>query len=445
MGFEKLVGETMFKWATIIFLLCTFSVFSCTLVDKNTDENDNGSNDKNADTTGPRVSVSSAPQTSAEGDTVTVTATASDSSGISSVELYVDGSKVKTCPESTTCSFSDSSYSVGSHDYYAIAVDASPNANRARSAIKSFSVSGDMTNPDISVTHTPQAPSEGETVTIAATASDPSGVSGIELYVDGAEVKECPNSTTCSFSGSSYSAGSHTYYAIAVDASLNANQSQSEVENFNVTGGNSTGGVFKIMPLGDSITEAFGYRIPLWDKLTEEGYDIDYVGSRSDSHPDLPDPDHEGHGGWYIGHLSNNINGWLAIYQPDIVLLMIGTNDVAWWCSRNGAQVADDHAALVDQILEKAPDAWVLVASIPPQSSEIIGPNNVDRAQLTKDFNAGMKQRIQARIDNGKQVIFVDVHSLLTVNDLSDGIHPNDGGYEIIAQAWYETLLSVLP
>lgn len=323
------------------------------------------------------------------------------------------------------------------------------NAKTQWSEVFNFSIKAadvDITNPAISVSSSKEIVAEGEPVTVTASASDPSGISSIELYVDERKVETCSGSATCSHSSSSYPAGPHTYHAIAVDASSNANQSQSEVKKFNVATISPTGDVVKIMPLGDSITEAFGYRIPLWNKLTGKGYSIDYVGSQSDPHPDLPDTDHEGHGGWYIGHISKEINGWLATYQPDIVLLMIGTNDVAWWTPRTGAEIADAHAALVDKILANTPaGTWVLTASIPPQSSEIIEPNMIDRAQLARDYNAEMKKRMQQRIDNGKNIVLVDMHSKLTVDMLSDGIHPKSEGYEIIAQAWFEKLLTVLP
>ena len=67
--------------------------------------------------------------------------------------------------------------------------------------------------------------------------------------------------------------------------------------------------LLRIMPLGDSITEGAGagstagYRGPRWTKLvTEDHYDVDYVGSNT-SNPGTTigmGRDHEGHGGWRI-------------------------------------------------------------------------------------------------------------------------------------------------
>ena len=57
--------------------------------------------------------------------------------------------------------------------------------------------------------------------------------------------------------------------------------------------------IYRIMPVGDSITEGgktFSvYRYPLWEKLKSAGYHIEYVGSRTSNSPAGP-LKHEGHG-----------------------------------------------------------------------------------------------------------------------------------------------------
>ncbi len=59
----------------------------------------------------------------------------------------------------------------------------------------------------------------------------------------------------------------------------------------------------RIMPLGDSITYgspvAGGYRVPLYHMLTNAAYAVDYVGTATgNASADLPEINHEGHGGW---------------------------------------------------------------------------------------------------------------------------------------------------
>jgi lysophospholipase L1-like esterase len=206
-------------------------------------------------------------------------------------------------------------------------------------------------------------------------------------------------------------------------------------------------GTVTIMPLGDSITLGVngGYRNRLWDLLTGQGRTLDYVGSQVDQYAKAPDKDHEGHPGWTIGNIAAAIDAWLATYAPGYVLLMIGTNDVAWWCAKTAAEVADEHAALVDQILGDLPDVWLVVASIPPESSSIIDPNRVDRAQLAADLNVEIEARVQTRSGAGARVRFADVAAVLTVGDLYDGIHPTEDAHAKIGQVWFDALQPILP
>ena len=103
-----------------------------------------------------------------------------------------------------------------------------------------------------------------------------------------------------------------------------------------------------ILPLGDSITEGWlptggvgGYRVELFSKAVLAGKNITFVGSQTSSNaPNTVENQtfpkkHEGHDGYTIDTGSGNsgISGSItdqamANYHPNIVLLMIGTNDV---------------------------------------------------------------------------------------------------------------------
>jgi lysophospholipase L1-like esterase len=206
------------------------------------------------------------------------------------------------------------------------------------------------------------------------------------------------------------------------------------------------GGV-RIMPLGDSITLGVngGYRNGLWSRLSAAGHSVDFVGSQSDPYTKAPDRDHEGHPGFTLGNIASSADGWLSSAKPTHVLLMAGTNDVAWWCAQTASQVADQSGALIDQILQDLPGAWVIVATIPPLSSGVIQPNNVDRAKLASDYDAELRKRVQVRIDAGKPVRLADVGKALTVGDLYDGVHPTEAAADKAAQVWFDALKPVMP
>jgi lysophospholipase L1-like esterase len=199
----------------------------------------------------------------------------------------------------------------------------------------------------------------------------------------------------------------------------------------------SNGGV-RVMPLGDSITEGTqvpgGYRIGLWQRVTGAGYRVDLVGSQFNGPSSLGDHDHEGHPGWRIDQIDANITGWLRTTTPRTVLLHIGTNDVLQ--NYNLAGAPGRLSTLLDHITAAAPNADVFVATIIPLS-------NAGQESAGRTFNAAVPGIVQSRANAGKHVHLVDMHSALKTTDLTDGIHPNAGGYDKMAAVWYAALRSV--
>lgn len=202
----------------------------------------------------------------------------------------------------------------------------------------------------------------------------------------------------------------------------------------------------KIMPLGDSITLGVngGYRNGLWTRLVAMGWAVDFVGSETDPYAKAPDANHEGHPGFTLHDLSAQVESWLASAAPSHVLLLAGTNDVAWWTVETAAQIADRAAALIDKILAARPGVWVIVGSIPPLSNQIIEPNKVDRAVLARTYNTALEQRVLARAARGARVRWANVGGALTLGDLYDGVHPTEAAADKMAAVWFAALRSAM-
>jgi len=200
------------------------------------------------------------------------------------------------------------------------------------------------------------------------------------------------------------------------------------------------------MPLGDSITLGVngGYRNNLYTGLQQNNCAVSYVGTQTDVNTRVADKHHEGHPGFTIGDIAGSVNAWMTSTQPSIILLMIGTNDTAWWTGENAAQIGARHNALIDQLRTARPQAWIFVASIPPQSSAIIQPNNIDRAALTQQLDAVILRNVNARIAAGQRVRFVDINSALTAADLYDGIHPTEAAHAKVAQKFLDAVRAAL-
>ncbi len=204
------------------------------------------------------------------------------------------------------------------------------------------------------------------------------------------------------------------------------------------------GSPIRIMPLGDSITEGktatitdpnyiVGYRQKLFRSLQDAGYSVDFVGSEHAGSLAFPpfDPDHEGHPGWTAAQVASNVNSWLAVNPPDIVLLHVGTNDVE-------LTNISDIEFLLNEIDRYSKDIVVLLARI---------VNRQTFSAATTTFNDNVEAMAMARIANGDKIIMVDQEgALLYPYDITDdNLHPTPGGYEKMADTWFAALEGVLP
>ncbi len=231
--------------------------------------------------------------------------------------------------------------------------------------------------------------------------------------------------------------------------------------------------VIKVMPIGDSITFGYGheggYRKYLDYYLKDKGYSkVDMVGPEGSASASFNfngknvsyDDNHAGYSGYTIVQ-KYPIPNWgenglleklksknaIAQSQPDIVLLMIGTNDMT--ANRDLSECETDLHSLLDYILADMPsDGTVFLASIPEFTAY---GGNSDRV---KNYNNTVKKVAEAYQSAGKNVRFADVHGCLNgMSDIDqDQLHPTENGYEKIGKFWagiideyVENSASVLP
>ena len=196
----------------------------------------------------------------------------------------------------------------------------------------------------------------------------------------------------------------------------------------------------RVMPLGDSITDGFstfrgGYRDRLEDLLTDNGIAFDFVGSLRNGPSSLSDRDHEGHSGLRLDEIADSATSWIEDQDPDVVLFMGGTNDMNQDFQINTAP--ERLSNLIDQILDAAPQSHVVVSTIPPTTKSWVQPR-VDA------YNAAIPGVVAEKIADGQSVSLVDNYSVLTTADLGDNLHPNQGGYNKMAQVWFDELLGLV-
>lgn len=196
------------------------------------------------DTASPTVAISSPTNgaTIAAGSTQNISITATDNTGVSSVDLYIDNVRKTTLSSPYTYTWDTTGLSLGSHTIEARATDAFGNVGT--SGVKTVTIT-DQTKPTVSVT----APTNGTTVkssvNITATAADNSGGSGlakVEIYVDGALKSSGTTSPlTYSWDTTALTDGTtHTITAKAYDKASPANTADSQTVTVTVDNADKT-------------------------------------------------------------------------------------------------------------------------------------------------------------------------------------------------------------
>jgi lysophospholipase L1-like esterase len=189
--------------------------------------------------------------------------------------------------------------------------------------------------------------------------------------------------------------------------------------------------LLRVMPLGDSITYGLGssdrggYRADLARRFAAAGFRVDFVGSLR-AGPLGMDDDNEGHGGWRIAQLAARVDGWLAGYRPDVVLLHAGTNDLH---RTDSPGAAIRLGQLLDRIRREAPTTQVFVA-------QIIGSRQPALQRRIRVYNADVARLVAARRD--PMVYLVDQGRVRAPD-----VHPNDAGYATMAKNWFTAVARI--
>ena len=152
------------------------------------------------------------------------------------------------------------------------------------------------------------------------------------------------------------------------------------------------GQAVKIMPLGDSLTSGYNhyasYRYDLWFGLIDAGFDVDFVGDLNDTYDGVGssrypeywttfDRDHSGYSGRMASELLTIARDSAAAYQPDIVLLLAGVNDI-WYQGEDGvANARSGLRNIITVIRSVVPGVTILLGLMHPYSAQ---NNEIGRA-----------------------------------------------------------------
>lgn len=245
----------------------------------------------------------------------------------------------------------------------------------------------------------------------------------------------------------------------------------------------------KIMPIGDSITHGYqssgGYRKYFYHFLADD-YDIDMVGPNCD-YPDTftwmkeevaYDTDHCGYSGYAIQYMEGTETrqgiletlqdgNMLQTYDPDIIMLQIGTNDIL---SAYNDGITDRLENLINYISDNTSDDTVIFVSTIPHidavevydwcwayGDEKFNNTPEDFNKIINDYvdkyNNSIPILVDKLQDEGKNVEFADVYNTKQSEDLmiietddylEDGVHPNEKCYAKIGLNWSNIIYKYL-
>ncbi len=250
----------------------------------------------------------------------------------------------------------------------------------------------------------------------------------------------------------------------------------------------------KILAVGDSITHGYingdnGYRKYFCYDLKQNGItNFDMVGPNNAWSNEATydwngttityDPQHAGYSGYAIRKIGSRqgiqetifdntyTNGdrsgnMLDAYDPDIVMLQIGTNDILD-AQLNG--IGDRLEELVDKILPYVSETgkvlylasipeidvsvrydwlgayeWAVEGGVSYAEDPITFTANVQKA--LDDYNTTVKNLVAKKQAEGANIVFSDINSVVDrKTGLEDGVHPNEDGYACMGQHWADLL-----
>ncbi len=222
----------------------------------------------------------------------------------------------------------------------------------------------------------------------------------------------------------------------------------------------------KIMTIGDSLTvgtrsnindtaqgDLGGYRDDLFNRFAENGVLIDYVGDYAGA-PDgsgLLDGAHQGVGGRKSARVRDDITVKTTEYDADIVLLIVGTNDVTYDNEFSLSNYPNQVTQMIQELFAANPDVHLFLSTIPPvQPDESIeGNSGVDHQVMIDTLNDWIRTHVaELQGEGNANIHLVDIAAELTTNDISttdidSGVHPTEDGYGIIAEAMFNAINSV--
>jgi lysophospholipase L1-like esterase len=209
-------------------------------------------------------------------------------------------------------------------------------------------------------------------------------------------------------------------------------------------------GIWKVMPLGDSITGTTCYPQLTAQTLKNGGHtNFQFIGTNlnNQSCNGAPSLQTEGHGGYLVTYLTTNsppasgkgtlteLKAWAA-EKPDIVLMHFGTNDC--WSNIAPANILSAYVTVMSEFRAQNPAVIFFVSKIIPLAP---GGCSSCPANVT-NLNAAITNAWASSNTTATSPVYLIDHwtDFNPSTDTADGAHPNLAGAQKMATATYNAL-----
>lgn len=201
----------------------------------------------------------------------------------------------------------------------------------------------------------------------------------------------------------------------------------------------------KIMVIGDSISngisdDMWSFRHPIQDRFRADGCGYDmvgpYFGLYNSSDPTVNrgrgfagyDEDHAARAGDQSWHNTWFLPSWAATYRPDVVLILIGHNDL--YTGSDISTPASEVRRMIEQVRVSVPDVDVWIGR-PTLSGLVPDWKMVALGNAYADVAASMSTP-------QSPVRIADPQTGFVVGSMTgDGVHPNRTGDQFVADRFY--------
>jgi len=181
----------------------------------------------------------------------------------------------------------------------------------------------------------------------------------------------------------------------------------------------------RVACVGDSITVGSNYPNDLWMLLGSD-YIVGNFGVSSATvslHTNKP-------------YMKNDMFQKALDFGPDVVILMLGTNDANYENQKYNASFVEDYITLIDEFGALSSKPSIMIVKPPPVFNNGTG--------ISTDFFATIVIPNLEEIASKFNLPVIDVYTFLLDHPeyfSYDGVHPNDQGAQAIAKIVYNALI----